>query len=304
MCADRRRPRARVRARAPALASGRLAGARTGQVDEPELADLHLVAPGQGGDVDRLAVDVGAVEAADVVHGEPAALAVELDVPAADRDVVEEDVAVGVPAGGGDVLVEQEPAAGVGAALDHQQGRARGQRLDGAGVRVGRASATSGWSLVSSPPTLGITLVDSPTRSGESAEPHCAQKRLPSGFSWPHRVQCTLRLLRYEGPAAGLGTAAGGRRTTDRTARRGSAAAGCGGPSVWNQPVGPRVNRKCRVRNGGPRSHRGPWRTSEIIVIAAVAGPSGGPLTRRRRAPGRRRRRAGRRSGPRPRPAR
>src|SRR6478672_1200989 len=67
-------------------------------------------------------------------------------------------------------------------------------------------SLISGWSPVSSPPTLGITLVDSPTRSWESAEPHCAQKRLPSGFSCPHRVQCTLRLLRCGGPAVGLGT--------------------------------------------------------------------------------------------------
>src|SRR3712207_9459287 len=107
--------------------AGGLARARTGQVDQAELADLHLVAPGQRRDVDRLAVDVGAVEAADVVHGEAAALTVELHVPAADGDVVEEDVAVGVPAGGGDVLVEQEATAGVRAALDDQQGRARGQ---------------------------------------------------------------------------------------------------------------------------------------------------------------------------------
>src|SRR3712207_2971849 len=58
-----------------ASAAGGLAGARAGQVDEAELADLHLVTAGQGRDVDRLAVDVGAVEAADVVHREAAALA-------------------------------------------------------------------------------------------------------------------------------------------------------------------------------------------------------------------------------------
>src|SRR3954471_24166469 len=95
-------------------AGGGLAGARTGEIDQPELADLRLVAAGQGGDVDRLAVDVGAVEAAHVVHGEAAALAVELHVPAADRHVVEEDVAVGVPAGRGHVLGEQEAAGGGG----------------------------------------------------------------------------------------------------------------------------------------------------------------------------------------------
>src|SRR4051812_18798613 len=76
---------ARVRRR-PALrwpgrsCAGRLARPRPGQVHQAELADLHLVAAGERGDVHRLAVDVGAVEAADVVHGEPAALAVELHV--------------------------------------------------------------------------------------------------------------------------------------------------------------------------------------------------------------------------------
>src|SRR3954447_15089651 len=120
------------------LASGRLAGAGAGQVHEAELADLHLVTPGEGCDVDRLAIDVGAVEAADVVHGEAATLAVELHVTTADRHVVEEDVAVGGPAGRRDVLVEQEAAARVGAALDPEQRRAGGQWLHRARVRVRR----------------------------------------------------------------------------------------------------------------------------------------------------------------------
>src|SRR3954454_21132373 len=46
--------------------SAGLAGARSGQVDQAELANLDLAPAGQRGDVDRLAVDVGAVEAADV----------------------------------------------------------------------------------------------------------------------------------------------------------------------------------------------------------------------------------------------
>src|SRR4051812_3603833 len=98
-------------------AGGGLAGARPGEIGQPELADLHLVTAGQGGDVDRLAVDVGAVEAAHVVHGEAAALAVELHVRAADRHVVEEDVAVGVPTGGGGGPVGQGPAARGGGGL-------------------------------------------------------------------------------------------------------------------------------------------------------------------------------------------
>ena len=106
-------------------------------IDETLSALTDLVTAGKGGDVDRLAVDVGAVEAADVVHREAAALAVELHVPPADGDVVQEDVAVGVPAGGGDVLVEQEPATGVRTALDDEQGRSGRERLDGAGVGVG-----------------------------------------------------------------------------------------------------------------------------------------------------------------------
>src|ERR671912_1686811 len=114
------------------------ARAGAGQVEQPELADLHLVPAGQGGDVDPLPVDVRPVEAAHVVHHEAAALPAELRVPAGDGHVVEEDVAVRVPAGGGDVLVEQEAAARVGPALDHQQRRAGRQRVDRAGVLLRR----------------------------------------------------------------------------------------------------------------------------------------------------------------------
>src|SRR5829696_9365093 len=55
---------------------GRLVTARAGagQVEQPELADLHLVSAGQRGDVDALAVDVRPVQAADVVHDETAGL--------------------------------------------------------------------------------------------------------------------------------------------------------------------------------------------------------------------------------------
>src|SRR3954447_22057561 len=115
----------------PATAPPSSAGLRiAGEVDETELADLHLVAAGELHRLDPLAVEIGAVEAADVADGEAVGLAVELRVPARDGDVVEEDVALRVPARSGDVLVEKEPAAGVGTALDDQQGGAGGQRLD------------------------------------------------------------------------------------------------------------------------------------------------------------------------------
>src|SRR3954467_2787610 len=53
-----------------------------------------------------------------------------------------------------------------------------------------------------------MTLVDSPTRSWDTASPHWAQHRLPSGSSWPHRVRGTFHRLGC-GPAAGLGTGRG-----------------------------------------------------------------------------------------------
>src|SRR4051794_21954442 len=101
---------------------------------EPVLADLHLVGVLEDHRVDAVAVDVGAVQAARVGDGEAVALAGEGRVPPGDRDVVEEDLAVGVPAGGRDVLVEQETAAGSGAALDDEQRRADRERIDGRGI--------------------------------------------------------------------------------------------------------------------------------------------------------------------------
>ena len=67
----------------------------TGEEDQAELADLHLVPAVQRDLLDPLTVDVGAVQAADVADGEhPAAVPAELHVPAGDGDVVEEDVAL------------------------------------------------------------------------------------------------------------------------------------------------------------------------------------------------------------------
>src|SRR3954470_3292177 len=74
-------------------------GACAGVEHQPELADLHLVAGLQGSFVDPLAVDVGAVERADVTDQETVALTAEARVLARDRDVVQEDVAVGVAPG-------------------------------------------------------------------------------------------------------------------------------------------------------------------------------------------------------------
>src|SRR3954451_4582100 len=102
--------------------------------DEPVLADLHLVGVLQDHRVDTVAVDVGAVEASRVGDREVVALTGEGRVPPGDGHVVEEDLAVGVTAGGGDVLVEQEAAAGARAALNHEQSRADRERVDRRGV--------------------------------------------------------------------------------------------------------------------------------------------------------------------------
>jgi hypothetical protein len=65
-------------------------------------------------------VDVGAVEAADVDDLEFTVLATELGVSAADGDVIAEDIAVGVSAGGCNCLIQGESRSRVGAALDHE----------------------------------------------------------------------------------------------------------------------------------------------------------------------------------------
>src|SRR6188768_1652121 len=128
----------RARDAADDLTSARseLAGNVAGEVDEPELADLDLVAVGQHGLVDPVAVDVGAVEAADVGDGEAVRRAPELDVAPGDGDVVEEDLALGVATCGHHVLVEQEPVAGPRPALHHEQRAATRERVDGRGVVV------------------------------------------------------------------------------------------------------------------------------------------------------------------------
>src|ERR1700692_1063369 len=79
-----------------------------GQERQSKLADLHLVAVRQHSRVHRFTVDVSAVEAADVDNLEFAAHASELGVPAADGDVVEEDIAVRVTTDRSGDQVKQE----------------------------------------------------------------------------------------------------------------------------------------------------------------------------------------------------
>src|SRR5262249_22631211 len=122
------RPRDRPRGDAPGRVPPPPTGSRSGLALRPgagdehqaELTDLHLVPVAQGRRLDPLAVHVRTVERADIAHGEGATVAVELGVPAGHRHVVEEDVAVGVPPAGGDVVVEQEAGPRVRAAAHDQ----------------------------------------------------------------------------------------------------------------------------------------------------------------------------------------
>src|ERR1700752_2459213 len=98
-----------------------IVGAGGREKEQAELAYLDFVAVGQNCRLPWLTVDIGAVEAADVNDLELVVLASELGVPAADGDVIAEDVAVGVSAGGGDRLIKREPRSRVRAPFAHQQ---------------------------------------------------------------------------------------------------------------------------------------------------------------------------------------
>ena len=87
-----------------------------GQEHQTKLADLDLVAVDQHRGFDRFMIDVSVVEAVEVDEQELSVLQPKLDVAAADGGVVEEDVAVRMPARRCDGLIEQELGTGVGAA--------------------------------------------------------------------------------------------------------------------------------------------------------------------------------------------
>src|SRR5438093_10124314 len=93
------------------------------------LADLELVAVLEAVRLDPPAVDVGAVERAEVVEVEVAAAADEQGVVARDRDVVEEEVGVRAPADRHPVAVEREALADPSAARADYEHRAVGGRV-------------------------------------------------------------------------------------------------------------------------------------------------------------------------------
>jgi hypothetical protein len=95
------------------------------QENQAELAHLDLVTVDQRRRVDELAVDVGAINAADVNDLEVSVLLPKLCVAQTDRDVVEKDVAVAMATDRGNRSIQHEPGSGVRAALHYNQGRPR-----------------------------------------------------------------------------------------------------------------------------------------------------------------------------------
>src|SRR5664280_312956 len=101
--------------------------ARRHQIQQLELSDLHFVAAGQPRFVDPLAVHIGAVERTHVPDGCHLIPRHKLRMPTGHGDVIEEDVALGMPTGPGEVGLEHEPDALVRTALDHEHPHAAGQ---------------------------------------------------------------------------------------------------------------------------------------------------------------------------------
>src|SRR5688572_13977732 len=93
------------------------------------LADLQLVAVVERARLDAPAVEEGAVQAPLVLDEELPVAAHDQRVATRDRDVVEEDVAVGRAANGGLLLLEQEVLARAAATGAHDQRRPLGLDL-------------------------------------------------------------------------------------------------------------------------------------------------------------------------------
>ena len=111
------------------------------------LANLDLVAVDQHRGVDQFMIDVSAVEAVQVDEPELSVLQPKLDVVAADGGVVEEDVAVWMPARRCDGLIEQELGTGLGPRITSS----RAERLGGPSTVETRGSTPSAAGASSSP---------------------------------------------------------------------------------------------------------------------------------------------------------
>ncbi len=113
--------------------------------------DLHLVAVLQARLVDALAVHVGAVQRTDVAQHVPSSVALDDDVTARHRDVVEEDLGIGMAPDGGHRRLEPVRGTGVRAVPHDEHADARREAVEVAlqlvfGARPLRRPTASGSS--------------------------------------------------------------------------------------------------------------------------------------------------------------
>src|SRR5713101_6488637 len=94
------------------------------QEHQAELSDLDFVAVVELAFFAPLPVDIGTVQGADVAHQVALGPAEKLGVTPGHGDVIEEDVAVGMPANSGDLALEDETRACVRAALHYEDPKA------------------------------------------------------------------------------------------------------------------------------------------------------------------------------------
>ena len=90
------------------------------QEHQAEFTDLNLIAAREHCGVLRLTVNVSSVKASHVNYFESPIINAEFGVPAGHRDVVEEDVALGVATNCGGWPIEQEAGTRIGATLHDQ----------------------------------------------------------------------------------------------------------------------------------------------------------------------------------------
>src|SRR4029453_10016906 len=83
------------------------------EIDEAEFADLYLVAIAQQAFIDKVAVDVGAVKAANIPHHSPLRATGERGMTTRHRDVVEKDVGILMSSDCHDIGIQEKSATSV-----------------------------------------------------------------------------------------------------------------------------------------------------------------------------------------------
>jgi hypothetical protein len=106
--------------------SHRVGRGTASEEQEPVLADLNLVAVVESRHIDPVTIDVGAIEPALICHCPTGPSAAEFGMLAGHGDVVEKDVTVGMPPEPDDIVIQQEPVAGL--VISHHKQRVPGRK--------------------------------------------------------------------------------------------------------------------------------------------------------------------------------